>query len=461
MNYYERIQRSIDFIEENLTEDITIERCAREAYMSVSGYHRMFLSIVGYGVGEYIRMRRLTKAGEELACGGQTVIGAAMKYGYTSVDSFSRAFKRRFGVVPSKVRFPSPELKGIKFERVNLMEAQFEEERELAQKYPDIKVIRSLEPMKAACFTYYGEDPESHAFDVLRQWANEHDVFFRGQGYRVFGYNNPDPSEPGSDETYGYEVCVTIPDALYEMLEDVPEGFERGTYDGVKRRVLSGGKYAVTSVRRDAQGEIGGEIINAWKRFSTWLHESRYIWGGGQYLEEHFGFNAFDDHIGGVDLFISIQDAPKLSAVIGQEEEIPACRAVVFRTEGADALGNAKQSWARALAFAKAHGLDPKACRVFRYDKGFSRTPPFFCVVMIALPDSFEEALPEMEAFPGGWYMTAYAEQEHIAEGWMRMERWRKESKSTAGNHQWLEEWTLDNWSSPCGTVKLCYPIAK
>ena len=62
MNYYERIQNSIDFIEDNLAEEITVEQCAKQAYMSVSGYYRMFLSVVGYTVKEYIRMRRLTVA---------------------------------------------------------------------------------------------------------------------------------------------------------------------------------------------------------------------------------------------------------------------------------------------------------------------------------------------------------------------------------------------------------------
>ena len=58
MNYYERIQNSIDFIEDNLAEEITVEQCAKQAYMSVSGYYRMFLSVVGYTVKEYIRMRQ-------------------------------------------------------------------------------------------------------------------------------------------------------------------------------------------------------------------------------------------------------------------------------------------------------------------------------------------------------------------------------------------------------------------
>lgn len=460
MNYYERIQQSIDFIEDNLAEEITVEQCAKQAYMSVSGFYRMFLSVVGYNIKEYIRMRRLTAAYEELLS-GQSVTDMAVKYGYNSADSFTRAFKSQFGTVPSKVKDISSQPEINQFARINIMEQFFEENSGWVKNYPDIKVIKELPPMKVACFTYFGDDPESHAFEGLKKWAKAKEISFADQSYRIFGYNNPDPSDVDSDETYGYEVCITIPDELYETLEDVPEGFTKGTYDSVKRRILSGGKFAVTSVKRDENWELGGAIMLAWKRFSEWLHESKYIWGGNQYLEEHLGFSEEDTHIGGVDLYISIQDAPKETLMEKKEEEIPAYRVAAFRTEGNDPEQNANESWGRALAFAKEHGLDSKECRIFQYNAGFSRKPPFFHVVMITLPDSFTEDLPEVSSFTGGAYMTIYVDFAHIGEGWMLMEKWRKDTKTKAANHQWVEEWTLDNWEWPCKDIKICYPIQK
>ena len=115
MNYYERIQNSIDFIEDNLAEEITVEQCAKQAYMSVSGYYRMFLSVVGYTIKEYIRMRRLTVACEELIKDDCSVTEVAVKYGYNSTDSFTRAFKSQFGTVPSKVKDISSQLKTNQF----------------------------------------------------------------------------------------------------------------------------------------------------------------------------------------------------------------------------------------------------------------------------------------------------------------------------------------------------------
>lgn len=457
MNYYERIQRSIDYIESHLTEELTPESCAREAFMSLSGYYRIFLSVVGYNVKEYIRLRRLTLALDDLRA-GQTVLSVAVKYGYRSVDSFARAFRSRHGLLPSRAK--GSHMQWIRFERMDLMEKFIDQNAELQQKYPDIKVIRELEPMKAACFTYFGDAPEDHAFAEMKRWIHENGLTFHQEGYRVFGYNNPDPSDPMSDETYGYEVCITVPDALYDSLPDVPEGFTRGTYDGVKRRTLPGGRYAVLSVKRDEQGEIGSEIARAWQRFSAWLHESRYVWGGSQYLEEHLGFTEEDDHIGGVDLYISIQEAPREALVPRlSREEIPAAKAAVFRTEGPDGEKNAQESWRRMLAFAKAHELPAEGCRIFQYNKGFDRKPPFFHTVILTLPEGCPAEGPEIGTFPGGSYMTAFFPADRLMEGWMLMEKWRKESQTVAGNHQWVEEWTLTGWQEPQEQVKLCYPI--
>ena len=66
MNYYEQIQKSIDFIERNLEESIDISMAANEAYMSQSNYYRLFFAMVGYSVKEYIRKRRISKAAQEL-----------------------------------------------------------------------------------------------------------------------------------------------------------------------------------------------------------------------------------------------------------------------------------------------------------------------------------------------------------------------------------------------------------
>lgn len=474
MNYYERIQKSIDFVEANLDDDITIEMCAKEAFMSVSGYYRMFLSIVGYNVKEYIRLRRLTLACVDIQQTQDSVMTIAVKYLYNSADSFSRAFKKQFGVLPSQMRSSSANVQLNQFERMNIMEQYFDtEDKDLLEKYPDIKIIRELPDMKAACFTYFGPDPEDHAYEVLKEWVHKNQISLQDSAYRIFGYNHPDPSDVDADELYGYEVCVTIPDALYQTLDDVPKDFVKGTYDTVKRRVIQGGKYAVLSVKRDDQDDIGINIMKAWKRFTKWLEEGKYIWGGRQYLEEHLGFSEDDDHIGGVELYMPIEKAPKLAVTDIKEEVIPACRVAMFKMEGENADKLAEKCWEKALTWAKDNCLNNQECRIFQFNKGFDRRPPLFHAIMITLPEWFDEdtCLGNTDSqrddgrqftfydFPGGKYMTVDTKLEHLMETWKHMEQWRKETKTAGGSHQWVEEWVLDNWSFPYRQIKVCYPI--
>jgi len=466
MNYYERIQNSLNYIEANLDNEMTIEDCASEAFMSVSGYYRMFLSIVGYSVKEYIRLRRLSLAYADLqAVKPASVTEVAFKYMYNSNDSFSRAFKKQFGILPSHVKKSSSNSLVNKFERIDIMSKYFEEDKQLLEKYPDIKVIKELEEMKVACYTYFGPDPEGHAFEVIKKWVHENHISMKDTGCRIFGYNNPDPSDvDDASELYGYEVCITIPDSLYEKLEDIPNGFTKGTYDGVKRRVLQGGKYAIMSVRRDAKGDIGTNIMHAWKRFNKWLQEGKYVWGGRQYLEEHLGFNEMDDHIGGVELYLPIEDAPRLQDLNISEMNIPKCRTAMFREEGEDPEAIAVSCWKRVIEWAKQAGLKSEDCRIFQYNKGFDRRPPFYHVIMVAVPDGFNEApfaVTEVTFtdFSGGKFMVTATDITNLGNTWMMMERWRKESGVKLGDHQWVEEWILENWKMPAKRINVCYPI--
>ena len=101
---WERIAKAIDYIEEHITEPTNYTRAAKEACSSPFNFQRVFALLCGYTLGDYVRMRRLTLAGEELLSTDAKVIDVALKYGYDSPESFSRAFTRFHGVSPSAVR---------------------------------------------------------------------------------------------------------------------------------------------------------------------------------------------------------------------------------------------------------------------------------------------------------------------------------------------------------------------
>lgn len=104
MDWILGLQKAIDYIENHLTEKIDYQAVAKECYSSSYHFQRVFAILCGVTMGEYIRNRRLSLAGSELATTDSKVIDVALKYGYESPDSFSRAFKQFHGMLPSQLR---------------------------------------------------------------------------------------------------------------------------------------------------------------------------------------------------------------------------------------------------------------------------------------------------------------------------------------------------------------------
>ena len=113
MDWIIGIQHAIDYIEDNLTETIDYEEVAKKCYSSSYHFQRVFSILCGFTLGEYIRNRRLTLAGRELATTNAKVIDVAMKYGYESPDSFAKAFQKFHGILPSQARNNGSNLKSF------------------------------------------------------------------------------------------------------------------------------------------------------------------------------------------------------------------------------------------------------------------------------------------------------------------------------------------------------------
>ena len=113
MDWITGIQNAINYIEEHLTEEIDYEIVAKEASCSSFYLQRIFSILCGMTLGDYIRNRRLTLAGNELSAADDKVIDIALKYGYESPESFTRAFSRFHGVTPSKAKNHGSKLKSF------------------------------------------------------------------------------------------------------------------------------------------------------------------------------------------------------------------------------------------------------------------------------------------------------------------------------------------------------------
>ncbi|MFC4775990.1 GyrI-like domain-containing protein [Paenibacillus sp. GCM10023252] len=113
MEWLNRMMAALDLMEERMEEPLDVGELAKAACSSPYHFQRMFYMLTGVTVADYIRKRRLTLAAQELALTGPKVIDVALKYGYDSPESFSKAFRKLHGISPSEARSPGAQLKAF------------------------------------------------------------------------------------------------------------------------------------------------------------------------------------------------------------------------------------------------------------------------------------------------------------------------------------------------------------
>ena len=281
MNYYERVQKSIDYIEDNLKSKLPLKIVASKAYMSIANFYRLFYAFTGHNVKDYIRRRRLSSASVELLEKHTKIIDISLQYQFNSPESFSRAFKREFGKNPADFRKAGKPIQT--FERMNIMENNFLLSPEELEQYPDIKIIKELPPMEVAYYVGCGYNAEYDSLKVLFKWVKDNHL--NKKGFRIFGFDNGKIGEEHEYETW------------FAFSEDISQ-YQNSQ---VIIKSFTGGKYAVMSTRLE-------QIESSWDRFFRWLKNSRYEYGPYQYLEEHLPDN--NEEINGktrMDLYMPIQ----------------------------------------------------------------------------------------------------------------------------------------------------------
>ncbi|MCC2251816.1 MAG: AraC family transcriptional regulator [Bacillota bacterium] len=104
MTWVESLQKAINYMEEHLLDEISIDSIAKQANFSAFHFQRTFSILTDISVGEYLRRRRLTLAAHELNRENTKIIDIAYKYGYDTPEAFSKAFRRQHGITPSEAR---------------------------------------------------------------------------------------------------------------------------------------------------------------------------------------------------------------------------------------------------------------------------------------------------------------------------------------------------------------------
>jgi len=113
MEWIDRLNNAVNYIEEHLSDEIDYEQVAKIACCSAYHFQRMFSYMTNVPLSEYIRRRRMTLAAVDLQDGGQKIIDVALKYGYDSPTAFNRAFQNVHGIAPSQARLEGISLKAF------------------------------------------------------------------------------------------------------------------------------------------------------------------------------------------------------------------------------------------------------------------------------------------------------------------------------------------------------------
>lgn len=104
MEWLTCLKRTLEYIEDNLRSDIDIAAVSANVYVSQYYLQKGFQVITGTTIGEYIRSRRLYEAALDITRTDDKIIEIALRYGYETPESFSKAFARFHGSTPSAVR---------------------------------------------------------------------------------------------------------------------------------------------------------------------------------------------------------------------------------------------------------------------------------------------------------------------------------------------------------------------
>lgn len=207
MIWLEAVGEAIRYIEEHITDDISPEAIAKKVNLSTFYFQKGFSMLCGFTLGEYIRNRRLALAGKDLAAGNEKIIDVALKYGYESPDSFTKAFTRFHGVTPTRVRKGDVTLKSFAPLKIKItLEGGY------LMDYKIIKKEAFTVIANAKTFSYEG------AKETVPMFWQEH--YQSGGGKTICGTYGINIDETMDMKTFDYLIADP-----YDPVKEVPAGF--------------------------------------------------------------------------------------------------------------------------------------------------------------------------------------------------------------------------------------------
>ncbi|MFS0870009.1 AraC family transcriptional regulator [Paenibacillus xylanilyticus] len=269
MNWIESLQKAIQYIEEHLLENVTMEQISAQAHISPFHFQRTFALLTDVTVFEYIRRRRLTLAAHELLQSDHKIIDLAHKYGYDTPESFSKAFRRQHGIAPSDARKSSTLVKSYNrlVIQVSLKGAE----------PMDYKIVEqdefTLVGIKQAFSYVDGENLR----EIPKMWQ---EAYSSGTEDRLIEINN------GAIQGL-LGVCVDETEIQEKQMEYwIGTAYEGEVPEGLASITIPASKWSVFEV----QGPMPESIQSLWKQIvSEWFPSNPYEHAGIPELEVYPG----------------------------------------------------------------------------------------------------------------------------------------------------------------------------
>lgn len=241
MGWMEAIAAAIQYVEDHITDELTVDMVADHVNISSFYFQKGFAMLCGFTISEYIRNRRLALAGNDLATSDEKIIDIAMKYGYDSPDSFARAFSRFHGVSPTAARKDRVMLKSFAPLKIKLsLEGGYLMDYRIEKKEA-FTVIAN-----AKVFSYEG------AKESIPQFWQEH--YQTGKGKTVMGQYGINIDEKMGNDTFEYLIADS-----YTNGKEVPEGFVTRTIPELTWAI-----FPSVGALPDALQDVNTKIFTEW-----------------------------------------------------------------------------------------------------------------------------------------------------------------------------------------------------
>lgn len=269
MGYHYRIQMTLDHIEAHLGEQLTLNGLAALAGFSDYHYHRVFLMMVGDPVMEYVRKRRLARSAIELAGTGRNVVDIALDHGFQTHETFTRAFKRMYGMTP--VEYRRREIRTPPYPQANVIRRMYN---------PYLGGIRMNHRMVSKpAFKLIGYELRTSSVDGL----NLHEIpafwqqYLKNEGWRRI----PNVIRRDSPVELGICTDMSMENGSFSYLIGMEVEYFENVPEDLVCREFEGAEYAVFTTSRVRPESFSASIQDTWRAvFEEWFPHSEYEHAG-------------------------------------------------------------------------------------------------------------------------------------------------------------------------------------